>query len=85
MQYEEQVKQQELIAEISADFVRADEVNIDTKISGLLQRCGEYFQADHVYIINHWIVFFRAWNASSAISTDLLISSSVSAALMKWL
>jgi len=50
-QYDEQVKQQELIAEISADFVSADEQNIDYKIKRLLKKCGEYFLADHVYII----------------------------------
>ncbi len=51
IQYEEQVRQQELIAEISADFISADERNIDTKINKLLQKCGGYFHADHVYII----------------------------------
>ena len=51
VQYEEQVRQQELIAEISADFVSVDERNIDSKVSRLLEKCGEYFLADHVYII----------------------------------
>lgn len=89
-QYDEQVKQQELIAEISADFVSADEQNIDYKIKRLLKKCGEYFLADHVYIIffdniNKEVTLLYEWRNTGIKSFAELIEDAEEDNLPVWL
>lgn len=89
-QYDEQVKQQELIAEISADFVSADEHNIDFKIKRVLKKCGEYFQADHVYIIffdniNKEVNLLYEWRKTGIKSVAELIENAEEDNLPVWL
>lgn len=47
---EKQVKFQRMISAISADFVTVTSSNLDEKITGLLEKSGNYVQADHSYI-----------------------------------
>ncbi|HYE67032.1 MAG TPA: EAL domain-containing protein, partial [Anaerovoracaceae bacterium] len=89
-QYDEQVKQQELIAEISADFVSADEHNIDYKIKRLLKKCGEYFLSDHVYIIffdniNKEVNLLYEWRKTGIKSVAELIENAEEDNLPVWL
>lgn len=90
IQYEEQMNQQEMIAGISSDFVSADENNIDDKINGLLKRCGEYFSADHVYIIffdhiNQEVNLFFEWRNAGIQSITELIADANEEDLPMWL
>ena len=90
IQYEEQVRQQELIAEISSDFINADERNIDTKINSLIQRCGGYFRSDHVYIIffdkiNKEINLLYEWRGEGIKSIAELIVDAEGENLPVWL
>lgn len=90
IQYEEQVRQQELIAEISSDFISADERNIDKKVNHLLQKCGGYFCADHVYIIffdkiNKEVDLLYEWCGAGVKTIAELIANAEEEDLPVWL
>lgn len=90
IQYEEQVRQQEIIAEISADFISADEHNIDTKINSLLEKCGRYFHSDHVYIIffdkiNREVDLLYEWCGEGIRSIAEIIADAEGENLPAWL
>ena len=48
---EEQIKLQKMISQISADFVNANESNINDKINGLLEQSGTYSQAKQSFLL----------------------------------
>lgn len=49
---EAQIKFQKMISQISADFVKVTQSNLDEKINRLLKLSGEYFQIDRTYFIS---------------------------------
>lgn len=48
----EQIRFQQLISEISSDFVTVDQYNINEKINNTLKLMGEFFAADQVFILS---------------------------------
>lgn len=49
---EAQIKFQKLVSQISADFVKVTESDLDEKVSELLALSGEHFQVDRTYFIS---------------------------------
>lgn len=48
---ERQNRRQQLLSQISQDFVTVNESNIGETINGMLQRCGEQYQCDRSYLV----------------------------------
>ncbi|AIQ45050.1 hypothetical protein R70723_03370 [Paenibacillus sp. FSL R7-0273] len=48
---EAQIRFQKMVARISGDFVKVAEDDLDEKINGLLELCGEHFQVDRAFFI----------------------------------
>lgn len=49
---EAQIRFQKMVAQISGDFVKVSESDLDEKINGLLELCGEHFQVDRAFYIS---------------------------------
>ncbi|WP_249896715.1 EAL domain-containing protein [Paenibacillus sp. PK3_47] len=49
---EEQIRFQKMVSQISGDFVKVTESDLDDKIYELLALCGEHFQVDRAFFVN---------------------------------
>lgn len=49
---ESQIKFQKMISEVSTEFVKISDTNLDEKIYGMLKLSGEHFQVDRTFFIN---------------------------------
>lgn len=49
---ESQISFQKMVLQISADFGKAAELNLDDKINAMLKLSGEYFHVDHAFFVS---------------------------------
>ena len=47
----EQLELQKLISEISTDFISVNQLNLDEKINGMLDRCGKFLKSGRIYVV----------------------------------
>jgi len=81
---ESQISFQKMVLQISADFGKATEENLDEKISAMLQLCGEYFEVDHTFLISmsHKIKTHEWKNAN--VSKEKILLSEVDGIHFLW-
>ncbi len=72
----DRIRLQNMVSQISANFMSATESNLDEKITDMLQQCGNGFRVEHSYFIQLLPEFkIYAWNGEGVESADDLAST----------